>query len=86
MKDHRDFSLGLQSCTRSGGLQSCIVCIVYLPLGVAEDDGLCDGQSVVQITQSVKLPLLSLHSHEELLYTLQSQLITGGDRQRNRWC
>ncbi len=49
-----------------------------LPLGVAEDDGLCDGQSVVQITQSVKLPLLSLHSHEELLYTLQSQLITGG--------
>lgn len=58
-----------------------------LPLGVAEDDGLRDGQSVVQITQSVKLPLLPLHCHKELLYPLQSELITwggGDDRQAQR--
>lgn len=51
-----------------------------LPLGVAEDDGLCDGQSVVQIAQRVKLPLLSLHGDEELLYSLQSQLVTAERR------
>lgn len=49
-----------------------------LPLGVAEDHSLCDGERVVQITQGVKLPLLPLHGHEELLYSLQGQLITGG--------
>lgn len=54
-----------------------------LPLGVAEDDGLCDGQSVVQVAQRVKLPLLSLHGHKELLYPLQSQLVTAG---RHIWC
>ena len=48
----------------------------HLALGVAEDDGLGDGESVVQVAQSVKLPLLPLHSHEELLDTLQSQLVT----------
>lgn len=48
----------------------------HLSLGVAEDDGLCDGQGVVQVTQGVKLPLLSLHGDEELLDPLQSQLIT----------
>ncbi len=52
------------------------VCVSDLPLGVAEDDGLCDGQGVVQITQSVKLPFFSLHSHEKLLDPFQSQLIT----------
>lgn len=49
-----------------------------LPLGVAEDDGLGDGQRVVQVTQSVKLPLLPLHGNEELLDPLQGQLITEG--------
>lgn len=48
----------------------------HLSLSVAEDDGLCDGQGVVQVTQGVKLPLLSLHGDEELLDPLQSQLIT----------
>lgn len=51
-----------------------------LSLSVAEDDGLCDGQRVVQVTQGVKLPLLSLHGYEELLDSLQSQLITGETR------
>ena len=48
---------------------------------VAENDSLCDGQRVVQVTQSVKLPLLLLHSNKELLDSLQSQLITKGKRQ-----
>lgn len=47
-----------------------------LPLGVTEDDSLGDGQSVVQVTESVKLPLLPLHRYEELLDPLQSQLVT----------
>lgn len=55
-----------------------------LPLGVAEDHGLGDGQSVVQITKSIKLPLLPLYCHKELLYPLQSQLITEGVRHSNR--
>lgn len=49
-----------------------------LPLGVAEDDGLGDGQGVVQVTQGVELPLLPLHGNEELLDPLQGQLITEG--------
>ena len=54
----------------------------YLPLGVAEDDSLRDGEGVVQVTQCVKLPFLLLYSHKELLDSLQCQLITGKtDRQ-----
>ena len=49
-----------------------------LPLGVAEDDSLSDGEGVIEVTQGVKLPLLSLHGHKELLDALQCQLITVG--------
>ena len=49
---------------------------VHLALGVAEDDGLGDGQGVVQVTESVELPLLPLNSHEELLDALKGQLVT----------
>lgn len=52
--------------------------VTHLPLGVAEDDSLGDGQRVVEVTQSVKLPFLSFHRHEELLDAFQSQFITGG--------
>lgn len=31
---------------------------IDFPPGVAEDDGLCDGQCLVQVTQGVELPLL----------------------------
>lgn len=55
-----------------------------LPLSVAEDHGLGDGQSVVQITKSIKLPLLPFYCHKELLYPLQSQLITEGVTHSNR--
>jgi hypothetical protein len=47
----------------------------YLPLRVAENDSLGDGQGVVEITQGVKLPLFSLHSNEELLDSFQCQFI-----------
>ena len=47
-----------------------------LSLCVAEDDRLSDGQSVVEVTESVKLPLLLLYGHKELLDALKGQLIT----------
>ena len=34
------------------------MCRTNLPLGVAEDDSLCDGEGVVEVTERVKLPLL----------------------------
>merc|ERR1712166_554921 len=43
---------------------------------VTEDDGLSDGEGVVQVTQSVELPLLLLDCHKELLDALERQLIT----------
>lgn len=49
---------------------------IHLPLGVAEDDGLCYGQRVVQVAKCVKLPLFSLDGDEELLDAFQSQLVT----------
>ena len=51
-------------------------CNTYLSLSVAEDDRLCDGESVVEITEGVKLPLLSLDGHKELFDAFQRQLIT----------
>ena len=44
----------------------------HLALGVAEDDGLRDGERVVQVAQRVKLPLLALHRHKELLDALRA--------------
>ena len=35
-----------------------------------------NSESVVEVAQSVELPLLSLHSNEELLDALQGQLVT----------
>lgn len=48
----------------------------HLAPGVGEDDRLCDGQSLIQVTQSVQLPVLLLHIDIELLDTLKGQLIT----------
>lgn len=55
-----------------------------LPLGVAEDDRLRDGERVVQVAQRVKLPLLSLHGHKKLLDALQRQLVT--ETHNNQCC
>jgi hypothetical protein len=40
-------------------------------LGVAEDDGLCDGDGLIEITKGVKLPLLLLDGDVKLLDTFQ---------------
>lgn len=56
---------------------SCIPSIyMYLSLCVAEYDSLCDGQSIIEITKGIKLPLFSLNSHKELFDAFQCQLVT----------
>lgn len=49
---------------------------IDFPASVAEDDGLGDGNSLVQIAKSVELPLLLLYRDVELLDTLEGQLVT----------
>mmetsp|Transcript_109840 Transcript_109840/g.317569 ORF Transcript_109840/g.317569 Transcript_109840/m.317569 type:complete len:288 (-) Transcript_109840:444-1307(-) len=48
---------------------------VDLASGVAVDDSLGDGQSLVQIAERLELPLLSLNSNVELFNTLKGQLV-----------
>lgn len=48
---------------------------VDLSAGVAEDDGLSDGDSLIQIGEGVELPLLLLDGNVELLNTLQGKLV-----------
>lgn len=48
---------------------------VDLPPGVAEDDGLGDGDGLVQIAERVQLPLLLLDGDVELLDTFKGQLV-----------
>ena len=48
---------------------------VDLSAGIAEDDGLGDGHGLVQVRESVELPLLFLDSNIELLNTLEGQLV-----------
>ena len=48
---------------------------VHLAASVAVDDGLRDGESGVQVAQGLQLPLLALDGDEELLDTLQRQLV-----------
>jgi len=48
----------------------------YLSSGVAENDGLSDGDGLVQVGESVELPFLLLNGDVELLDTFKSQLVT----------
>lgn len=48
---------------------------VDLATGVAEDDSLGDGDSLVEIREGIELPLLLLHGNVELLDTLKGKLI-----------
>lgn len=48
---------------------------VDLPAGVAEDDSLSDGNGLVQVGQSVELPVLLLDSNVELLDTFEGKLV-----------
>jgi hypothetical protein len=47
---------------------------VNLPSGVAEDDSLCDGDSLIQIGEGVQLPILLLDGDVELLDTFEGEL------------
>ena len=49
---------------------------VDLPPGVAENDSLGDGDSLVEITESVEFPFLLLNRDIELLDTFKSQLVS----------
>lgn len=48
---------------------------VDLPAGVAEDDGLGDGDGLVEVREGVELPLLLLDGDVELLDTLEGELL-----------
>lgn len=48
---------------------------IHLSSGVAEDDGLSDGDSLVEIGEGIELPLLLLDSDVELLDTLERQFV-----------
>ena len=49
---------------------------VDLSLRGAEDDGLSDGERVVEIAKRVELPFFALDGDEKLLDTFERQLIT----------
>lgn len=46
---------------------------VDLPAGVAEDNGLGDGNGLVEIGEGIKLPIFLLNSNVELLNTFEGQ-------------
>jgi hypothetical protein len=48
---------------------------VDLPAGVAEDDGLGDGDGLVQVGEGVELPVLLLNGNVELLNTFKGKLV-----------
>lgn len=48
---------------------------VDLSLCVAEDNGLGDGNSLVQITKRIELPVFLFNSDKELLDTFEGELI-----------
>ena len=52
----------------------------HLSLCVAENDSLCDGECIIEITECVELPLFFLNCHKELLDSFQGQLITERER------
>ena len=41
---------------------------IHLPSGITEDDSLGDGQSLIQITKSVKFPFLKRHSEKKIYW------------------
>jgi len=78
---HDDLSLTLVHVTVHGGdgelsLVELLGEPVDLSPGRAEDDGLGDGDSLVQVTQGVELPVLLLNGDEELPDTLKGELVS----------
>lgn len=77
---HDNITLGLFHVTVHGGDSEVtgselVGKPVDLSAGVAEDDGLGDGDSLVEIRKRVELPLLLLNSNVELLDTLEGELL-----------
>jgi hypothetical protein len=77
---HDNVTLGLVHVTVHGGDgevtgSELVGEPVDLPAGVAEDDSLGDGDSLVQVGESVELPVLLLDGNVELLDTFKGKLV-----------
>ena len=73
----RIFSASQSTCKVRRYFKKLVICeSTNLALGVTEDNSLCDGQRIVEIAKSIKLPLLLLNGNEELLDTLKGKFIT----------
>mmetsp|Transcript_27262 Transcript_27262/g.80176 ORF Transcript_27262/g.80176 Transcript_27262/m.80176 type:complete len:208 (-) Transcript_27262:727-1350(-) len=48
---------------------------LHLPPRVGEDDRLGDGERLVEVTERVQLPVLTLHHHVELLNAVEGELV-----------
>jgi hypothetical protein len=77
---HDDVTLGLVHVAVHGGDgevtgSELVREPVDLPAGVAEDDGLGDGDGLVQVGESVELPILLLDGNVELLNTFEGKLV-----------
>lgn len=66
----------MHSAHGEGSLTQGVGKPLHLRARIAEHDGLRDRKTVVEVVQSVELPLLTLHIHEELADALQGKLIT----------
>lgn len=64
------------TCTSNDYISISWILPIYLSLCVTEYDSLRDGQSIIEITECIKLPLLSLNSHKKLFDAFQCQLVT----------
>jgi hypothetical protein len=77
---HDDITLGLVHVTVHGGDgevtgSELVGKPVDLPAGVAEDDSLGNGDGLVQVGESVELPILLLNGNVELLNTFEGKLV-----------
>jgi hypothetical protein len=77
---HDNITLGLVHVTVHGGDSEVtgselVGEPVDLPAGVAEDDGLGDGDRLVQVGEGVELPVLLLNGNVELLNTFKGKLV-----------
>jgi hypothetical protein len=77
---HDNITLGLVHVTVHGGdgevtSSELVGEPVDLPAGVAEDDSLGNGDGLVQVGESVELPILLLNGNVELLDTFEGKLI-----------
>src|ERR1700676_1549965 len=71
------------------GFSTAEKCPTYLTPRIAENDGLGDGERVVEITKCVELPVLLFYCYEELLDSFERQLVTfneNTDRVGHEFC